>query len=139
MKLTIVQVLGAVSALNQLAGKPFPPVTSLKIARLASKLTPEAELAEKQRQKLIEDMGAKLSKDGKVWEFPSLEVGRKYDEAWKQVTDSEIDIHLDLLPLQALGETELTPAVMQGLLPILFIEEEAAAKPELVNKKKKVG
>lgn len=139
MKITIVQVLGAVSALNQLAGKPFPPAASLKIARLASKLIPEAELAEKQRLKLIEDFGATLSEDGKVWKFPDLEAGRKYEAAWKEITDSEINVHLDALPLQALGDAELTPAVMQGLLPILFVEEEAAAKPELVGKKKKAG
>jgi hypothetical protein len=139
MKITILQVLGAMSALNQLAGKPFPPVTSLKIARLASKLTPEAELAEKQRQKLIEESGAKLSKDGTVWEFPDQDAGKTYEAAWKEVVDSEINVHIDPLPLQALGETDVTPAVMQGLMPILFIEEEAAAKPEIVKKKQKAG
>lgn len=136
MKLTIIQVLGAVSALNQLADTKFSAIASFKIARLNARLLPEAELAEKQRKRLIEDSGAKLSEDGTHFAFPDKEAGRKFEEAWKEVCDSEIDVHIDLLPLQALGSVELTPAVVQGLLPILFVEEEAAAKPEIVKKKK---
>lgn len=133
MKLTIAQVLGAVSALNELAGKAFPPATSLRIARLSARLQPEADLAEKQRLALIEKAGAKLSEDRRAFEFPDEAAGRKFEAEWREVLATEIDVHVDPLPLQALGSTELTPATMKGLLPLL---EEEAARPEIVKKKK---
>jgi hypothetical protein len=138
MKLTIAQIFAGVSALNELATKPFSPVTSMRIARLSSRLMPEAELAEKERTKLIQESGATLSEDKSHYQFPDAQAGKTFAEQWNQVVQSTVDIHIDPLPLQSLGDTQLTPAVMQGLLPLLFVEEEAG-KPEIVKKAKKVG
>jgi hypothetical protein len=142
MKLKISQILAGVSALNYLATKPFSPVTSMKIARLSARLMPEAELAEKQRNKLIEESGATLAEDNSHYKFPDQGAGQKFAQQWDEVVASEVDVHIDPLPIKALGDTQITPATMHGLLPLLFVEEAVAtevAKPEIVKKKQKAG
>jgi len=143
MKLKIAQILGAVSALNDLATKPFSPVTSMKIARLSARLMPEADLVEKQRKKLIEESGGTLAEDNSHYTFPDQGAGQKFAQQWDEVVASEVDVHLELLPFNALGDTQITPATMHGLLPMLSIDEQVAEKEsvkhEIVKRKQKVG
>lgn len=137
MKITITQLLGGLEALKSIAGEKFSPVTALKIARIAARLQPEAELADAQRKKLLEEFGTLDEKNG-AYTFPSVAATKAWEAAWAEVCKSEIDVHVDPLPFQALEKIELSPATMMGLEPLLLIEEAATAKPEIV-KKKKVG
>lgn len=132
MLITIANMYAGIAAIESLSGQKFQPATSLKIARIGSKLITERDLADKQRKTLLEET-ATLNKEGTEFKFTSPATKKLFEERWLEVCKTEITVHIDLLPIQALGKVEVTPADMQGLEPFLLIEE-AALKPELVKK-----
>jgi len=133
MKITIAQMYAAIAALESLAAQKFAPVTSLKIARISNKLIAERDVADKQRKAMLDEMGT-IKEGGADYDFATPAIKQAFFDRWAELCKTEITVHIDKLPFQALGDREVTPFEMQGLEPFLLIEEAALLKPELVKK-----
>lgn len=138
MTLTINQVFAADGALQWLAQQTFPATTALKVSRLRSALAADVKLAHEQRIAIAQKHG-KENKDSGQFEFETPAKRQAFTEELEALFGTAITLHIDKLPFQAIEALEIQPAVLEGLVPVLFIEEATAAKPEIVGKKKKVG
>lgn len=138
MTLTINQVFAADSALQWLAQQTFPATTALKVSRLRTALGAEVKLAHEQRIAIAQKHG-KENKDSGQFDFEMPADRQAFIAELDPLLATTITVHLDKLPFQAIEALEIQPTVLEGLVPVLFIEETAAAKPEIVGKKKKVG
>lgn len=138
MTLTINQVFAADGALQWLAQQTFPATTALKVSRLRTALAADVKLAHEQRIAIAQKHG-KENKDSGQFEFETPAKRQAFTEELEALLGTTITLHIDKLPFQAIEALEIQPTVLEGLVPVLFIEEAAAAKPEIVGKKKKVG
>lgn len=138
MTLTINQVFAADGALQWLAQQTFPATTALKVSRLRTALAADVKLAHEQRIAIAHKHG-KENKDSGQFEFETPANRQAFLEELEALLTTAITVHIDKLPFQAIEALEIQPTVLEGLVPVLFIEEAAAAKPEIVGKKKKVG
>lgn len=138
MTLTINQVFAADGALQWLAQQTFPATTALKVSRLRTALAADVKLAHEQRIAIAQKHG-KENKDSGQFEFETPAKRQAFTEELEALLGTAITLHIDKLPFQAIEALEIQPTVLEGLVPVLFIEEAAAAKPEIVGKKKKVG
>ena len=138
MTLTINQVFAADGALQWLAQQTFPATTALKVSRLRTALAADVKLAHEQRIAIAQKHGKENTESGQI-EFETPAKRQAFTEELEALLGTAITLHIDKLPFQAIEALEIQPTVLEGLVPVLFIEEAAAAKPEIVGKKKKVG
>lgn len=138
MKLTINQVFAADAALTWLQDQPFGASTALKVARIRATLTNEVKLAHDQRL-TIGNRHGKPNPQTNQFEFETPENQMEFFKELKEFGEIEITVHIDPLPLQAIEHVQITPAHIAGLEPLLLIEDAAAAEPEILANKKKVG
>ena len=123
MKITLTQLFAATQAFEALAAEKFQPVTALKIARIGAKLTPERELAIKQRDELIKQHGEIDEKTGNYTLTDRAKI-EAFNGEFGDLLKAEITVHIVPLPFQALDHLSITPANMQGLEPFLLIDKE---------------
>lgn len=138
MTLTINDVFGADGALQCLAQQKFSAVTALKMSRLRTALATEVKQAHEQRIAIAEKHGKANAETGQ-FDFDTPAKRQAFAEELEALLATTITVHIDKLPFQSIETLEIQPAVLEGLMPVLFIEEAAGAKPEIVTKKKKVG
>ena len=104
MKGNVRKILAANTAIQYMdvqGGAPFKVVRSL--SKLRKALADEAQIAEEQQEKLIKDLDGKFA-SGVVLSFPDVKTKEKFEKAWEDVLDTEVEIDLDRLDLSAFAD-----------------------------------
>ncbi len=121
MQLTVLEVLNAQRALSNLASKPLPVRTSLRVANLLTKVEVEVKRAETRRVNLVEKYGIPNASDPK-----EISVQPDKTEAFSKEFTSLLEekVNLDFTPINVadLGDIEIAPIDMR-YLSALFITE----------------
>jgi len=122
MKVKAGEIRGIVEAIDKTANLKLPIKISYWLARTAKQLDPEFRAFEESRLKLIQ-AHAEKDDEGKVVPAGEGQVkivdAEKFNEEYSEIADQEIEIKMDPIALDALGDIDIEPAVVHGLLPLL--------------------
>jgi len=130
MKIQLGQIGSIIAALNNVGNLDLPVKISYWFARTAKELQREAEPFEEQRLALLKKY-AKLNEEGNLAfvenkatkqreaEFASPENREAFEEKFEELVQEEVEIKMDPLSIETLGDIDIKPAVMVGLLPLL--------------------
>jgi len=124
------QISSVLMGLNKIGNLDMPVKISYWFARTASKLQPEVEVFEKRRMALLKkyskvDAKGELILDKKDQAQLTDEDGFK--EEYITIADEDIEIKMNAISVEDLGEVNINPAIITMLLP-LFKEEEDKKK-----------
>ena len=134
--LKLAEVIAAASALAEIQAVPLPAKAAYRIARLIERLSREQRTWEQTQQRLLIEAGAE--RKGPRLHLPAPEKLQDESEAdfkvraeefgermralqaqLEEVLAESVEIDLDPLPLDVLGEAKVKPADMLKLLPFV--------------------
>ena len=104
MKGKIKEILEANTAIQYMdvqGGAPFKVVRNL--SKLRTALSDEVKIAGEQNERLLKEYGGKPTNE-MVISFPDVESRKKFEKAWEDVLDTEVEIDLDRLDLSAFAD-----------------------------------
>ena len=118
------------SGLMEILGIELPVKPSYWLGRIANKISSEQKVFETARMALVKKHAKKdkkgnplviKDKDGKPtnsFDIPDMEA---FNEEFKKLTELEIDIDIDLIKLDALGDIKIKPGILARLEKIIEI------------------
>lgn len=138
MKLGEVRI--TLEGLKKIVNKELPIRTAYRLTKIMKAINDEFTSLEEARGKLIKKF-AKEPEDGSKGPQGEIKVDpEKQDEFYKEfvvLLEEEIDLDINLISIEDLGDISLSPADMFGLQIILEEEIEAPKKAQEPKKVKK--
>lgn len=110
MKLELRVFVDGQLALQQLAQLSVPAMTAYKIMKNLKLIENETQPYWDTRRKLLEPYG----NDKGVVEWPDDETEKKIGAELDEILDQEVNVEVKALPIKALGDIEVTPAILYG-------------------------
>ena len=120
MKLSMKKLTQIKPSLQKLLSQDIPVKTSFKLTKWIKTLNPEYESFEESRKKLFEKYGTK-NIEGNLEIKPEKAV--IFNKEFKELLKIEVDVKLDKIKLEDLGEKiEISPLDLSNLVEILIKE-----------------
>ena len=110
MKLKLREFVDGDRALSALGAIDMPVSTAYKIAKNLRLIQLETQPYYDVRKKKLEPLA---DKKGKV-EYPDAETRKKIEGEFDKLLDQEADVAIKALPIKALGDIEVAPAILYG-------------------------
>ena len=104
MKGTIKDIVAANAALRVMTitgGAPYRIVRDIQKLRKA--LDDEVKIAEEESQRMMQDLGGVPTQDGSI-EFPSVENRIKFDKAWDDMQNTEVELDVSKIDLSSYAD-----------------------------------
>lgn len=126
IQVTLNDILNNAEIFRELSAKALPVKTAFKIARLIRELNKENTTFDESRRQIIEKF-AERDENGRIKQTPEGNIQLQQDKIEEcnnelvELLNTTIEINVDKINIDALGDIELTPAQMINLEA--FIEE----------------
>lgn len=120
MKLSMEKLVQIKPSLQTLLSQDIPVKTSFKLTKWIKTLNPEYESFEENRKKLFEKYGEKNIEGNVEIKPKNIEI---FNKQLRELLDIEVDVKLDKIKLEDLGEKiEISPLDLSNLVGILIKE-----------------
>lgn len=126
MKLTLREIVSAVSTLNQIINNQFSGSLAFRISRIVRELRKETETFEAERDKIImkycerDENGEPVMTGKNSYKIAADKVDECNNE-FNTLLDTEVEINANKLDMDDLDEFEITPNQMENIM--VFFEE----------------
>lgn len=119
MTVTLEKIVLAEKALKSLAEVKLPIKVSYRVGKLLQAVTPELLEFNKQRDKLIVELGEKDEKGANYTIQPNTPAMQEFATRLGELLPLKVEINADPISMTTLGEIDLTPGEMVALSPFL--------------------
>lgn len=117
--LTVKDVVEGLEALNVLVSQKLPVFSSFQLSLFLKNVSPIIETYEKERNKLISELGTPESdKDGKAtgnFNFEP-EKAKEFNDKIMEILDAKIEVAIPTIKLSDLGNIEIEPKKLATLM-----------------------
>lgn len=119
IKVTVREAITFQKALTNVMQAKLPAKAAYRLSRIAAKLAPEMEAYEKQRYALFQELGTEVADKPGTFEITGPEGHTKLREQLDPLLDEEINIDLDPVTEDMLGNADLTAGDLMMLEKVI--------------------